>query len=147
MLTIITKQLSEFLPKKHKLQKYVSVDPTNFGEMYNLFKTSADKGLCIYDATNSKNLKRGQIVKIKDHINNTGTNILVGLQKTLIIDFTDLTNLYSQDQKSVITTCCGKKLVVGKKYPSHHLCHPATLARAMRIKTIIGYLYNVSEEL
>ena len=147
MLTIITKQLSELIPKDHKLQKHVSVDPTNFIVMYNLFKAPTVKSLRIYDATISKNLKHGQIVKIRDHINNTGTNILVGLQKTLIIDFTDLTNLYSQDQKSVITTCCGKKLVVGKKYPSPHLCHPATLARAMRIKTIIGYLYNVSEEL
>ena len=146
MLTTITKQLSEFLPTNHKLQNHLSIDPTNFKEMYNLFKTSADKELCIYDATASKNLKYGQIVKIRDHINNTGTNILIGQQQTLKIDFLDATNFYSQNQKGVITTCCGKKLNIKKKYPNHHLCHPVTLARAMKINTITGYLYNVRKK-
>ncbi len=146
MLTIITNQLSEFLHIDHKLQNHLSIDPTNFWAMYNLFKTSADKELCIYDATTSKNLKCGQIVRIRDHINNTGTNILIGLQKTLKIDFPDSTNFYSQGQRGVITTCCGKKLNIEKKYPSHYLCHPTTLARAMQINTITGYLYNVWEK-
>ena len=146
MMTIITKQLSEFLPIDHKLQNYLSIDPTNFQAMYNLFKTSTDRELCIYDATNSKNLKCGQIVRIRDHINNTGTNILIGLQQTLKIDFLDATNFYSQDQKGVITTCCGKKLNIKKKYPSYYICHPATLARAMQINRITGYLYNVREK-
>ena len=113
--------------------------------MYNLFKMSTDKELRIYDATASKNLKYGQIVKIRDHINNTGTNILIGLQQTLKIDFLDATNFYSQNQNGVITTCCGKKLNIEKKYPSHYLCHPATLAKAMKFKKITGYLYNIIE--
>ena len=146
MLTIITKQLSEFLPKDHKLQNHVSIDPTNFRAMYNLFKTSTDKELCIYDATASKNLSCGQIVRIKDHINNTGTNILIGLQQILKIDFPDATNYYSQDQNGVITTCCGKKLNIEKKYPNHYLCHPVTLARAMQINIITGYLYNIRKK-
>ena len=143
---MITKQLSELIPKDHKLQKHVSIDPTNFWTMYNLFKTQTDKGICIYDATISKDLKYGQIIRIRDHINNTSTNILIGLQKTLKIDFTDLTNFYSQDQKSVITTCCGEKLNLKKEYPSHYMCHPTTLAKAMQINTITGYLYNVRKK-
>jgi len=146
MLIIITKQLSELLPLNHKLQKYLSIDPTNFREMYNLFKTSTDKELCIYDATTTKNLKYGDIVRIRDHINNTGTNILIGLQQTLKIDFPDTTNIYSQNQRGVITTCCGKKINIEKKYPSHYLCHPVTLARVMQINTITGYLYNVRKK-
>ena len=145
MLTIITKQLSELIPPNHKLQKYLSIDPTNFLAMYNLFKTATDKGLCIYDATTSKNLKYGQTVRIIDHINNTGTNILIGQQKTLKIDFTDLTNFYFHNQKGVITTCCGKNVNIEKEYPCHYLCHPATLARAMQFKKITGYLYNIIE--
>ena len=146
MLTIITKQLSELLHKDHKLEKHLSIDPTNFQTMYNLFKTITDKGLCIYDATISKKLKYGQIVRIRDHINNTGANILLGQQKTLKTDFTDLTSLYSQDQTGVLTTCCGEKLNIEKEYPSHYLCHPAILARAMRINMITGYLFNVGEK-
>ena len=145
MLTIITNQLSELLPTNHKFQNYLSIDPTNFKTMYNLFKRSTDKELCIYDATTSKNLKCGQIVRIRDHINNTGTNILIGQQQTLKIDFPDSTNFYLQDQNGVITNCCGKKLNIEKKYPSHYLCHPVTLARAMQINIITGYLYNVRE--
>jgi hypothetical protein len=145
MLTVITKQLSGLLHKEHKLQKHLSIDPTNFRTMYNLFKTATGEGLCIYDVTISKSLKCGQIVRIKDHINNTGTNILIGLQKTLKIDCIDLTNFYLQDQKGVITVCCGKKLNIEKEYPSHYLCHPATLARAMQFKKITGYLYNIIE--
>lgn len=143
MLTIITNQLSKLLPTNHKLQNHISIDPTNFREMYNLFKISKENELCIYDATASKNLKHGQTVRIRDHINNTGTNILIGRQQTLKIDFPDSTNIYSQDQKGIITTCCGKIFDFKKKYPSHYLCHPVTLARSMQINKITGYLYNV----
>ena len=146
MLTIITNQLSKFLPTNHKLQNHISIDPTNFKEMYNLFQISKEKELCIYDATVSKNLKYGQTVRVRDHINNTGTNILIGLQQTLKIDFPDATNVYSQDQNGVITTCCGKKINFEKKYPSHYLCHPVTLARSMQINKITGYLYNVRKK-
>ena len=143
MLTIVTKQLSEILPKNHKLQKYTSIDPTNFKEMIKLLKSKINRTLCVYDVTNSKKIKEHQTVMIKDHINNIGFNILIGQQKHLNIDFIDLTNLYSYKQSEVITICCGKKLNLHTEYPSHYLCNITTLAKALQFKTIIGYLYNV----
>ena len=96
MLKIITTQLSELLKEDHILQKHHHINPTNFNEMYNLFKSTTILSICIYDKTFSKNLKRGQIIPVCDHINNTGTNILIGRQKKLNIDFTDISNLYQQ---------------------------------------------------
>ena len=51
-------------------------------------------------------IKKNETIQVRDHINSTGTNILIGKQKTLCIDFTDLTNLYAYNQNSVITECC-----------------------------------------
>ena len=142
MLKIITTQLSEFLKEDHILQKHHQINPTNFDEMYNLFQSKTISSICIYDKTFSKNLKSCQIIPVCDHINNTGTNILIGHQKKLTIDFIDVSNLYQQKYNSIITVCCGKTLNVEERYPSHYMCHITTLARAMRINTIAGYLYN-----
>ena len=143
MLIIITKQLSELLPKDHRLQKHLSLNPTNFQEIFNLFKSQTSKDLCVYDATVSKNIKKGQKFMVKDHVNKTGTNILIGQQKKLCIDFTDISSLYTHKKNSIITTCCGEKLNMNLEYPCHYLCHITTLAKAMQFKTIIGYLYKL----
>lgn len=143
MLKIITVQLSKFLEKDHILQKYHHVDPTSFNEIYDLFQSESPSSICIYDKTFSNNLKIGQIIPIRDHINNTGENILIGQQKRLNIDFTDATNLYQQKHNGRTTVCCGKTLNIEKKYPSHYICHITILARTMKIKTIDGYLYNI----
>ena len=143
MLKIITTQLSEHLPKNHKLQKYPTIDPTNFKTIFSLFNSTKNKDLYVYDATISKKLIYGQTVIVNDHINNTGTNILIGKQNKLNIDFTDLTNMYIQNKNGIITTCCGEKLNVEKKYPCHYLCNITTMARAMQFNTITGCLYNI----
>ena len=142
MLKIITKQLSSILPEEHKLKKHISIDPTNFSKMFSLFKHKTGNNLCVYDVTVSKSLKNNQIVMIKDHINNTGVNILIGRQKKLNIDFTDMTNIYSHNKNGVITICIGERVNIEMEYPSKHLCHITTLARAMQFKTITGFLYN-----
>lgn len=127
MLKIITTQLSELLKEDHILQKHQIINPNNFNEIYNLFKTKTILSICIYDKTFSKKLKSGQIIPVCDHIN---------------IDFTDMSNLYQKRDRSIITVCCGKTLNTEERYPSHYMCHITTLARAMRINTIAGYLYN-----
>ena len=128
------------------MQKNKVIDPTNFKKMYNLFNSTKIKELTVFDATNSTQKNPHQIIQIMDHINKTGTNILIGQQKTLGIDFIDLTNLYTYDQDSIITECCGKELNKDKKYPSHYICHITILARAMKYNKIIGFLYNTIEE-
>ena len=131
------------MPKNHPLKKNEVVDPTNFIKIYNLFNITTDRELCVFDATISTKIKKHETIQVKDHINNTGTNILIGHQKTLEIDFIDLTDLYINNQQSIITDCCGKTHNLNKEYPSQYLCHVTTLARAMKFNKIMGFLYNI----
>ena len=79
---------------------------------------------------------------VLDHINRTGTNILIGKQKLLGIDFIDTTTPYTHKINSIITNCCGETLNNFYEYPSHYICNITTLALAMNIKNIHGFLYN-----
>ena len=81
----------------------------------------------------------------KINLNNikTGSNILIGRQALLNINFIDMTDMYSFERSAIITTCCGEALNKTFDYPSHFICHIATLARALQIPTIKGFLYNV----
>ena len=105
MIKIITRQLAESLPPGHSLKKQTAIDPTNFKTIFYLFNSTDNRELCIFDATITTKIKQQQIIQVKDHINNTGTNILTGKQNILGIDFTDLTDLYIHDQASIITEC------------------------------------------
>ena len=145
MIKIKTQQLEKFLPQNHILQKSQTIDPTDFEKLYNLLNSITSKQICVFDATISRQIQKHKIIQVRDHINNTGTNILIGKQKTLDIDFIDTTNLYSYDQNSIITNCCGEKLNTDKAYPSHYLCHIVILAKAMKFHKITGLLYNIIE--
>ena len=142
IIKIITEQLAKKLPKNNKLQKYNIVNPTNFNQLHQLLKSNNIYEIYITDATNSSKKEPGTIIPVQNHINRTGTNILTGRQKLLGIDFIDMTNLYQKNKNSIITDCCGEILNNKYKYPSHYLCHITTLAHAMKIKNIYGFLYN-----
>ena len=140
---IITSQLSLKLPNGHELLNYAIVDPYNFDEMYELLKTKSPPKIKIYDATHSKNKKPGTLFQIKDHLNLSGHNPLIGRQAFLGIDFIDISKLYHCGDEGVITHCCGTELNTQYDYPSHYLCHLSILARAMGIKSINAFLYNI----
>ena len=53
-----------------------------------------------------------------------------------------MATLYRYKKNSIITDCCGENLNKKYEYPSHYICHITTLAHAMKIKNIQGYLYN-----
>ena len=144
-MKIITKQLAKKLPKNSKLNKYQIVNPKNFIQLYQLIKRANINEIQITDSTSTSRLSFGTIIEIEDHINRTGTNILIGNQKFLDIDFIDMTNLYKSNQNSVITNCCGETLNIHHEYPSHYICHITTLAHAMNIKIIQGFLYNTKK--
>ena len=59
------------------------------------------------------------------------------------IDFIDISKLYHCGDEGVITHCCGTELNTQYDYPSHYLCHLSILARAMGIKSINAFLYNI----
>ena len=44
--------------------------------------------------TSNENIKTGELVNVKNHINRTCQHPLIGLQKKLNIDFIDIRNIY-----------------------------------------------------
>ena len=141
-MNIITEQLAKKLPKKNELQKYNIVNPTNFNQLHKLLKANKTNEINVIDLTSTLRVEHGRIISVQDHINRTGINILTGRQKWLGIDFIDMTNLYQTKKNSIITDCCGEILNNKYEYPSHYICHITTLALAMNIKKIHGFLYN-----
>ena len=140
MLILLTEDLKKHLPLNHKLIKHNTINSSNFTEMYNVLQKNVNKELTIYDYTFSKKQTEGKIIPIKDHINKTGTNILINKQKLLNIDFIDLSDIYHDCENGVITTCCGSKLDEKLEYCSHYLCSVTILAKAMGFKKIKAFL-------
>ena len=141
-MNIITKQLANKLPKDSALQKHNVVNPTNFNQLHQLLKSNKTSKIHVTDATSTQKIEPGIIISVQDHINRTGTNILIGRQKFLGIDFIDITDLYQCDKHSIITDCCGETLNNKYEYPSHYICNITTLAHALNIKNIQAFLYN-----
>ena len=98
-LSVITEQLSKKLPKENVLQKQTIVNPANFESIYKLLDSHNITELNITDATYSKKIAAAKMVQVKDHINKTGSNSLIGKQEFLDIDFIDMTGAYSFEKK------------------------------------------------
>jgi len=143
-LSIITEQLSIKLPPENYLQTLPVVTPQNFENIYKLLYRKNITELNITDATSSQQIETGRVVEVKDHINKTGSNPLIGKQEFLDIDFIDMSGAYSFEKNAIITVCCGEKLNIDFDYPSHFLCHITILAHTLKIPAIKGFLYNVS---
>ena len=141
-LRVITKQLSNKLPLENKLQKRPNISHNNFENIYKLLHSKKITELHVTDATYSNKIPKGEIIQVKDHINKTGSNILIGRQALLNINFIDMGEIYSFEKNAIITACCGETLNKTFDYPSHFLCHITTLAHALKIPIIKGFLYN-----
>ena len=139
---VITKQLSNKLPLENKLQNLTCINPNNFKSMCKIISSKKISELHVIDATYSTKVAAGKMIRVKDHINKTGSNILIGRQAFLNRDFIDMTNIYSLETNAIITICCGEILNKNVDYPSHFLCHITALAHALKIPTIKGFLYN-----
>ena len=142
-LSVITKQLSNKLPPENTLQKLTNINHANFESIYKLIHSKKITELHVTDATYSNKVSKGKTVQVKDHINKTGSSMLIGKQALLNIDFIDMTKTYSFEQNAIITVCCGETLIKNFDYPSHFICHITALAHALKIPTIKGFLYNV----
>ena len=103
VLNIITEQLANKLPEDSKLLKYNIINPVNFNQLYQLLTFNKISEICVTDSTATDNIEFGTIIPVKDHVNRTGTNILIGKQQFLRIDFIDMTNQYITKQNSIIT--------------------------------------------
>ena len=141
MLNIITQELYN---KSNKINDGIVISPTNIDDTITLFQKHIKQTnkINIYDRTSNNKAKEGSIITVSDHLNKTGINPLIGRQKTLKIDFIDMTNIYN-DKNGIITHCFGKKLYKKYDYPSHYLSIIVILARAIGFKTINGFLINI----
>ena len=79
-----------------------------------------------------------EILEVKDHLNKTGKNPIIGNDK---IDFKDISLLY-KFRKGVVTTCCGKKLNLNQKNPSHFLCVFSVLIFYLGFTNISAFIIN-----
>ena len=140
-MKIITQQLADKLPKNHELLSNLALNPQDYLAICPALKEV--KQLTIYDITTTKKHPDKTIINVKDHINRTGNNPLIGRQKELDIDFTNINKLYKSDQNSIKTDCCGKTLNLRYPYPSHYICNISILAKAIGIPQILAFLVNI----
>ena len=85
---------------------------------------------------------------VNNHVNKSGENPLRGKQEIALSPFFDITSLYWQKNKGVITTGLGKKYLGERKkhkYPSTHLVSIAILCKALGFRKIEGQLINFFE--
>ena len=142
MLNVITKQLDKNITKKDKIPQCICVDPKDVESMVKIMTKSKDKEVTIYDYVIADNIKSKQLISVRDHINKTGSNILLGQQKLLNIDFIDMSNVYTYDKASIIATCIGENNIQKADYPCMFLCNISTIARALSFTSIKAYLYK-----
>ena len=140
-MKIITQQLADKLPKNHELLSNLALNPQDYLTIYPVLKEAQQ--LTIYDITTTKEHPVETIINVNDHINRTGNNPLIGRQKELGIDFTNITKLYKSEKNSIKTDCCGKTLNLRYPYPSHYLCNISILAKAIGIPKISAFLVNI----
>ncbi|MBC8213427.1 MAG: hypothetical protein ISR90_04645 [Candidatus Marinimicrobia bacterium] len=144
MNAIITKQLFD-QSESNILPDGFVVDPEDVHKVINILKTirKQSKTITVYDITKSELLKNEEIITVSDHINKTGHNPIIGVQKELKVDFTDLSHLYKRSKKHVVATCFGNRQVPGSaEYPAGFLCNITILAKAIGFKNIKGKLIN-----
>ena len=79
-----------------------------------------------------------KIIEVKDHLNKTGINPIIGSDK---IDFKDISCLY-KSKVGIVTTCCGKDLNLNHKNPSHFLCFFSVLVFYLGFTNISGFIIN-----
>ena len=140
-MKIITQQLAYKLPKNHKLLSNLVLNPQDYLAIYPVL--TEVQQLTIYDITTTKEHPVEAIINVNDHINRTGNNPLIGRQKELSIDFTNINKLYKSKQNSIKTDCCGKTLNLRYPYPSHYLCNISILAKAIGTPKISAFLVNI----
>ena len=140
-MKIITQQLADKLPKNNELLSNLALNPQDYLTIYPVLKKVQQ--LTVYDITTTKEHPVETIINVNDHINRTGNNPLIGRQKDLGIDFTNINKLYKIEKNSIKTDCCGKTLNLRYPYPSHYLCNISILAKAIGIPKISAFLVNI----
>ncbi len=123
--------------------KGILIDASDVNAVLKVLKTVKMREIIIYDLTDVPNSRPGIKFPVRDHINRTGMNPLIGRQKALQVDFTDLTGLYTQTPDGIVTDCLGARFPgTDFEYPSAWLCNVSIIARAMNFSEISACLVN-----
>ena len=138
-LAIISKELSS---SNISHPKGVILNFSKTDECIAFLSSIKDKSISIYDITQNEELDFEAIISVKDHVNCTGNNPLVGRQQKLGINFVDMTSVYEQKSEGIFTHSGGKKLNLQFDFPSHYLAHIIILAQTLKFKSIGAFLIN-----
>jgi hypothetical protein len=107
-----------------------------------LLESMKKDSLTIYDITENIKFNHEEGIPIKDQVNCTGSNPLVGRQAEMGIDFIDMSHVFKQISTGVITHSCGKSLDLKFEFPTHYFAHITIIARALNFQTVTGWLIN-----
>ena len=130
--------------KDGKTTESIKINPKNIAEAIKTLKKLQQHSIEIYDITYNPQKLHGEEIIVKDHINQTGNNPLIGIQSKFSEPFIDISNTYSVDG-GVTTVCLGAHYNQYKNqyaYPSTYLCYISILAKAIGIKKIKATLIN-----
>ena len=127
-----------------KAAELIKINPKNIAETIKTLKTLQKHPIEIYDITHNPQKPHNEKIVVKDHINQTGNNPLIGIQSQFSEAFIDISNIYSAED-GVTTVCLGTNYDKHKKeneYPSTYLCYISILAKAIGVKKISAALIN-----
>ena len=145
-IILINKDIScSFLPSNQPMRDQIKhVDFSDYKNIYKLLCTTNTKKLKIYDTTHLHHTPPHTIVPINDHINRIGNNPFIGQQKNFNIEFINVEQIYTQNEKGVITTSYGNRYQQykqQKEFSSTHIANIAVLAHIQSYE-VRGYLVS-----
>ena len=128
----------------NKLTESIKINPKDIAGTIKILKSLRQQMIEIYDITHNPQMPHNEKIIVKDHINQSGNNPLIGIQNQFLDPFIDISNTYNVDN-GVITVCLGAhydKYKNKHEYPSTYLCYVSILAKAIGVKKINATLIN-----
>ena len=128
----------------NKLTESIKINPKDIAGTIKILKPLKQQMIEIYDITHNPQMPHNEKIIVKDHINQSGNNPLIGIQNQFLEPFIDISNTYNVDN-GVTTVCLGAHYNKHKnkhEYPSTYLCYVSILAKAIGVKKINATLIN-----
>ena len=128
----------------NKLTESIKINPKDIAGTIKILKSLKQQMIEIYDITHNPQMPHNEKIIVKDHINQSGNNPLIGIQNQFLEPFIDISNTYNVDN-GVTTVCLGSHYDKHKnkhEYPSTYLCYVSILAKAIGVKKINATLIN-----
>lgn len=123
--------------------KGIVIDASDVNAVIKVLKAVKIREIIIYDLTCVPKSRPGIKFPVRDHINRTGMDPIIGMQKALQVDFTDLSGLYTPAPDGIVTDCLGARFPGADfEYPSAWLCNVSIIARALNFSEISACLVN-----